>query len=122
MVTLLLTPILLIAYKRYCPVKGIICIKKNKLKDSTIIVLDIQDYNETSTYSEEGTLNIPFAYLKRFYLEIPQGKIHVIAEDKLELNLGLRFLIKKGFTINSYELTKYPCIDNQKKRMVDYGV
>jgi len=103
-------------------VKGILCIKKNKLKDSTIIVLDIQDYNETSTYSEEDTLNIPFAYLKRFYLEIPQGKIHVIAEDKLELNLGLRFLKKKGFTINSYELTKYPCIDNQKKRLVDYGV
>lgn len=102
--------------------KGILCIKKNKLKDSTIIVLDIQDYNETSTYSDEDTLNIPCAYLKRFHLEIPQGKIHVIAEDKLELNLGLRFLIKKGFTINSYELTKYPCIDNQQKRMMDYGV
>ncbi|UYY96822.1 sulfurtransferase [Peribacillus frigoritolerans] len=102
--------------------KGIHCIKKNKLKDSTIIVLDIRDYNETSKYPEDYTLNIPFAYLKRFYMEIPQGKIHVIAEDKLELNLGLRFLIKKGFSINSFELTKYPCTVNQKKRMLDHGV
>ncbi|MFE0561855.1 hypothetical protein ACFW1D_05085 [Priestia megaterium] len=73
--------------------KGIPCILKNKLKDFTIIVLDIRDYNETSTYSEDDTLYIPFAYLKRFYVEIPQGKIHVIAEDKLELNLGVRFLL-----------------------------
>ncbi|WP_243459182.1 sulfurtransferase [Metabacillus bambusae] len=102
--------------------KGIPCIKKNKLKDSTIIVLDIRDYNETSTYSKDDILYIPFAYLKRFYMETPRGKIHVIAGDKLELNLGVRFLIKKGFTINSYELTKYPCTDHHKKRMLDYGV
>lgn len=109
------------SYKRYCPVKGIHCVEKNKLKDPTIIVLDIRNYNEISN-SDVNTLNIPFAYLKRFYMEIPQGKIHVIAEDKLELNLGLRFLIKKGFTINSFELTKYPCTVNQKKRMLDHGV
>ncbi len=101
--------------------KGIHCIEKNQLKDSTIIVLDIRNYNEISN-SDSYTLNIPFAYLNRFYMEVPPGKIHVIAEDKLELNLGLRFLLNKGFTINSYELMQYPCTDNQRKGSWTNGV
>lgn len=119
---LLVVLILSIGYKRYYPIKGVPCINKKKLKAQDIVVLDIRNYNETTDDFSIHIINIPYAYLKRFYLEIPQGKIHVIAVDRLELNLGLRFLIKKGFIINSYELMKCPCNHKSKKGMLGYGV
>lgn len=103
-------------YKRYYPVKGIPCIQKeNGLTDNHITILDIRDYNETTSDSHTDSLNIPYAYLKRFYKEIPRSKIHVIASDKLELNLGLRFLIGNGFDITSYEITECPCKKTEKR-------
>ncbi|AIE61115.1 putative membrane protein [Bacillus methanolicus MGA3] len=110
-------------YKRYYPVKGVPCIEKeNGLTDNHITLLDIRDYNEIATGSVPNSMNIPYAYLKRFYQEIPHHKIHVIASDKLELNLGLRFLKRKGFEITSYELTKCRCNNKYKKGVLNYGI
>lgn len=59
-------------------------------------------------------MNIPYAYLKRSYREIPPVRIHVIAADQLELNLGLRYLKAKGFKVASYSLTKRQWNQKQK--------
>ncbi|MDM5454105.1 hypothetical protein [Peribacillus simplex] len=40
--------------------------------------------------------------MKCFNEEIPHENIHVIASYKLEVNLGLRFLIGTGIKVTSY--------------------
>ncbi|WP_230128828.1 sulfurtransferase [Bacillus sp. CECT 9360] len=117
---LLILSFLLLAsfiYKRYYPIKNIPCMDKdNMLKNHGMTILDIRDYNEPT--SNRHSLNIPYAYLARFYKEIPHGKIHVLASNRLELNLGVRFLKRKGINVASYELIDCPC----KKEVLDYGV
>ncbi|WP_085993134.1 hypothetical protein [Oceanobacillus senegalensis] len=94
-------------YKRYYPVKGIPC--KDRLdKDTDIIELDIRDYNEKDI-SANVNIQIPYAYLRRNYKEIPNHPLHVIAANRMELNLGLRFLLKRGFHVSSFEILDCPC-------------
>ncbi|MGG4263855.1 sulfurtransferase [Peribacillus simplex] len=100
---LILIPFL---YKRYAPVKNIPC-QKNEVQDA--ILLDIRAYNHKRDNADKEVLNIPYAYLKRFNEEIPHENIHVIASDKLEVNLGLRFLIGKGIKVTSYEISDCIC-------------
>lgn len=83
--------------------------KKNYSKDHSAILLDIRAYNQKQVDINRDALNIPYAYLKRFNNEIPHENIHVIASDKLEVNLGLRFLIGKGIKVTSYEISDCVC-------------
>nr|WP_223305306.1 sulfurtransferase [Peribacillus butanolivorans] len=107
---LLLTVVILVPslYKRYVPVKNVPC-EKNNSKEHSAILLDIRAYNQKQDDINRDALNIPYAYLKRFNKEIPHENIHVIASDKLEVNLGLRFLIGKGIKVTSYEISDCVC-------------
>jgi rhodanese-related sulfurtransferase len=122
----LFIPILMIfisiIYKRYFPIYKVPCLPTMNLRDGNIVVLDIRDYNEVSSKPIPHSLNIPYAYLKRYYTKIPNQSIHVIASDRLERNLGLRFLIHKGFHVKSYSLMEFPCSKKQKKRVFQYGI
>jgi rhodanese-related sulfurtransferase len=122
----LFIPILMIfisiIYKRYFPIYKVPCLPTMNLRDRNIVVLDIRDYNEASSKPVPHSLNIPYAYLKRYYKEIPQQTIHVIASDRLERNLGLRFLIHKGFRVKSYFLMESPCSKKHKKGVFQYGI
>nr|WP_318281014.1 sulfurtransferase [Paenibacillus bovis] len=75
-----------------------------------IVILDIRDYN-VEAHHQQSDIRIPHAYLKRFINEIPNQKLHVIANDRLELNLGLRFLLSKGYRVSSYQISNCPCKD-----------
>ncbi|GGA72070.1 hypothetical protein GCM10008025_14860 [Ornithinibacillus halotolerans] len=100
-------------YKRYFPVLGIPCKKSGHDKTSTV-VLDIRDYNiDVNQSQNRSDMRIPYAYLKRFIQEIPHQKIHVIANDRLELNLGLRYLRSKGYQVASYQLSNCPCREKE---------
>ena len=115
---LIITGVVLITsmYTRYVPIKNIPC--KKELDESSII-LDIRAYNERhDKIDSDSTLNIPYAYLERFNKEIPLDDIHVIASDKLEVNLGVRFLLSKGIKVKSYEIMDCLC----KKRRVEHGI
>jgi hypothetical protein len=102
----------IIVYKRYFPVRGIPCKKTGHDKTSTV-VLDIRDYNiDVNQYQSD--LRIPYAYLKRFIQEIPKDNIHVIANDRLELNLGVRYLLAKGYQVASYQISNCPCRDKER--------
>jgi rhodanese-related sulfurtransferase len=118
----LLMILISIMYKRHYPIYQIPCLPTTELQDRNIVVLDIRDYNEVSSKPIPHSLNIPYAYLKRYYTEIPNQSIHVIASDRLERNLGLRFLIHKGFHVKSYSLMEFPCSKKQKKRVFQYGI
>jgi hypothetical protein len=110
-------------YKRYYPVKGIPCIDPMKQpQNGEITFLDIRDYNEVNKTDDYMTLHIPYAYLKRFYKDIPKNDIHLIAQDPLELNLGIRFLERKGFKVISYSLSNCPCDQKGVKGIARNGI
>lgn len=97
-------------HKRYFPVYGVPCSNGViELQESTSVVVDLRDYNVSAKKPLTGAINIPIAYLKRYYREIPNKKVHVIANDHLEKNMGVRLLRKKGFKVVSYTLNDCPC-------------
>lgn len=105
----LLTMILSIPiYNRYFPIKSVPCIK-NGCKNQNATILDIREYHISSKDHADETLKIPFSYLRRYNTEISNHNIHLIASDRVELNLGLRFLLRKGFDVGSYEIIDSPC-------------
>lgn len=115
---LIITVVILLPslYKRYVPIKNIPCKKDH---DDSTIILDIRAYNEKRVKIDSDiTLNIPYAYLERFNKEIPLVDLHVIASDKVEVNLGVRFLLGKGIKVKSYEIVDCLC----EKRRVEHGI
>ena len=95
-------------YNRYFPVKSIPCIKTG-YKNQNTTILDIRDYHLSSKDHADEILKIPYSYLRRYNKKISNHKIHIIASDRVELNLGLRFLLRKGFDVSSYEIMDCPC-------------
>ena len=93
-------------YKRFIPIKGIPC--KEDVVGYQQVVIDIRDYNERNIF-KKVSIQIPYAYLRRNYREIPNQPLHVIATNQVELNLGLRFLLRRGFDVRSYEILECPC-------------
>ncbi|TWI55887.1 sulfurtransferase [Halalkalibacter nanhaiisediminis] len=106
-------------YKRYYPLKNIPCLEIG-LNDSNTVIVDIRDFNIGMHDEINGTVRIPYAYLKRYYSGIPRENLHVIATNRLELNLGVRFLLRKDFNVTSYEIEECPCGYRYKKEALDY--
>ncbi|MDL4840433.1 rhodanese-like domain-containing protein [Aquibacillus rhizosphaerae] len=102
--------ILYLMYLRYVPIKGIPCIDvSSNQMDQISLKLDIRDYNSSAKQEVEGSIVMPVAYLKRYYKEIPSKELVVIASDRTEKNLGIRFLHNKGFKVIGYTLTSCKC-------------
>lgn len=99
-----------ILFRRYFPILGVPCISHPRtVKYGNKVILDSRDYNESSQESIPESIQIPYAYLARYYHEIPDRPIHLIVNNTLDRNLSIRFLREKGFHIQSYSLTKCPC-------------
>ncbi|WAA13332.1 rhodanese-like domain-containing protein [Fervidibacillus halotolerans] len=97
-------------YKRYVPIQGIDFREIDTIdRREDIVLLDIRDYQEAAKDEIPGSINIPFAYLKRFYREIPNKKIHLIASNCMEKNIGVRYLKKYGFSVQSYTVKEQKC-------------
>lgn len=94
-------------YRRHFPVLGIPCLTIGDDKLGSV-VLDLRDYNIDVNHNQSD-FRVPYAYLKRFIQEIPYQQLHVIANDRLELNLGVRYLKSKGYRVVSYQLSNCPC-------------
>lgn len=89
-------------YRRYIPVAGI---EPAGQEPANMTVIDLRDFNESYKAPITGALNIPVAYLKRYYQEIPRDSLHIIASNKMEKNIGARFLREKGFHVCSYTIS-----------------
>lgn len=100
--------ILIFFYKRYVPVGGIQCVDLLNTDDN-VIILDVRDYNDSYKHSVPESMNIPVAYLKRYYPSIADRKIIIVASSTLEKNMSIRFLRKKGCNIIGYTLTNSNC-------------
>jgi hypothetical protein len=83
-------------------------VKHSKLDEKQVVV-DFRDYNNLSDGPEYNAIVIPIPYLKRYYQEIPSKHVHVIASNKLEKNIGVRFLQKNGFHVTGYSLSECNC-------------
>jgi rhodanese-related sulfurtransferase len=92
---------LIFIYKRYVPVFGISPVPEI-IKSEDLVLLDLRDYQSTSKDSIPNAINIPYAYLKRYYREIPSKRILVVATDMIEKNLAIRFLRKRKFVIHGF--------------------
>jgi len=98
-------------FKRYFPVVGVRYTSLKDIEGNSIQVLDIRDYNESYTEAVKGAINIPVAYLKRGYHDIPNKNVHLVTSSLIEKNLGIRILRRKGFRIVGYTVVDH-------KRMV----
>lgn len=100
--------ILFFLYTRYVPVKGIQCVSSLNTDDH-VKVLDVRDYNDSYRDSIPGAINIPIAYLKKYYHCVGNSDIIIVASNNLEKNMSIRFLRKKGCNIIGYTLTNCNC-------------
>lgn len=98
-------------YNRYFPVRGIRCSKMPEQELSKIDVVDLRDYNESYKDPIPGAMNIPIAYLNRYYMEIQHKNIHVIASDKMQRNFGIRVLKQKGFQVTGCTIANTQCAE-----------
>jgi rhodanese-related sulfurtransferase len=96
-------------YRCYYPVNNVPCIDIADERIKDMIVLDIRDYNEATEPPIANSLHIPYAYLKQHFSNIPSKSIHIIANDEIEKNLGIRFLRRHGFDVQSYSIIHCPC-------------
>lgn len=88
-------------YKRYVPVYGIPSLTE-QMMDGDIIFLDLRDYQSTFHDPIQGSINIPYPYLRRYYTEIPRKNLIILASDSIEKNLAVRFLLKREFFISGF--------------------
>lgn len=100
--------VIVFMFLRYLPVLGVRCIQLFELDEKDVIVVDVRDYNQAYKDSFHS-INIPVAYLNRYFHEIPDKQIHVVATNQLEKNISIRFLRKKGYHVKSYTLTDCQC-------------
>lgn len=89
---------------RYYPVYGLRDIDKKEIEINNQFVIDIRDYNEAYKDTVYPGKNIPIAYLKRYYSEIPNKDLVVVASNCMERNVGVRILRKKGFNVIGYTI------------------
>ncbi|MCP8970208.1 rhodanese-like domain-containing protein [Ectobacillus ponti] len=109
----------LVLYIRYMPVYGVQAADEAR---ADILVLDVRDYNETSKCQTNAAVHIPYAYLVRFYQDIPKRPLHVVAASRLDRNLAIRFLRRRGYTIASYHITNGKGATKQGREVFHCGV
>jgi rhodanese-related sulfurtransferase len=112
---LLISLIIGLIYVRYVPVSGVHFLRVVDLDNRSIQVVDIREYNQSYKHPIPESINIPISYLRRNYQEIGCRKIHVIASDHLEKNMGVRLLRKKGFNVISYTIINNSVDKHQQK-------
>ncbi|MGM9929148.1 MAG: sulfurtransferase [Bacillus sp. (in: firmicutes)] len=102
---LIIAAVAYILYKRYMPVTGVQCenIQSGNIEEETVIV-DLRDYNSATGQCVEETIHIPIAYIKRNYREIPKRNVHIIVDNQVEKNMGVRLLRQKGINVVSYTM------------------
>ena len=94
-------------YVRMIPVRGLRCIYDyNTLDTKNILLLDLRDYNEATKVPVSDAYNLPIVYLKRYHSTIQRRNVILIASDLLTINMGARFLKRKGFNVIGYSLTE----------------
>ncbi|SET35957.1 hypothetical protein SAMN05216389_109160 [Oceanobacillus limi] len=93
-------------YRRYIPVFGLTNLgKKRPIKASNgAILLDVRAYNISCNNRPDMVMCLPLAYFNRYYKEIPNEPVILVASNGMEKNLASRFLKNKGYNVIGYYL------------------
>ncbi|WP_051428344.1 hypothetical protein [Bacillus sp. J33] len=116
MITALLVVIFVPIYTRYFPVHGVKCLNLQDIDKRAKNLVDVRDFNQSYKDSIQGSINIPVAYFKRSYREIPSGDIHIVASSRLDKNISVRFLRGKGLNVIGYTITECNCKKDECKK------
>ncbi|TLS38014.1 rhodanese-like domain-containing protein [Pseudalkalibacillus caeni] len=108
-------------YKRYLPLHGVQTMNLQEIADKHLTVIDIRDYNVAASMPLDGAYNLPYAYMKRHYGEIPAKSIVLASCDLVSKNLCARFLKKHGFKIVGYYEIKDPSSGKMDRQVRDYS-
>jgi hypothetical protein len=110
-------------YRRYIPVTGVKAKKEYPTVTESIEILDVRDYNKSFNDPVPLAVNLPIAYIKRNWNELSGTPLHVIASTKVEKNLSIRLLRRKGYRVTGYTLTdKQSPLSQSKGKGYCYGV
>ncbi|MBE4909462.1 hypothetical protein IMZ08_15530 [Bacillus luteolus] len=119
---IIITLLFISTFKRYVPVKDVKCISLfSHCQLDNAVLVDVRDYNESSKDQIHESINIPIAYLDRYFREVPENKdIIIVASNKLERNMSIRFFRKSGYKVVGYLLMT----ERKKSKMKEdvYGV
>lgn len=63
-------------------------------------LLDLRDFNVSYKTPVKCAYNIPSAYLKRYYAELPQKEILILTDDPRRVVPDVRFLKRKGYRVS----------------------
>ncbi|WP_246943702.1 hypothetical protein [Bacillus pinisoli] len=100
---LIVTLLVLILRKNYFQKWNVPIIEEAQFK-GPMVLLDVRDYNDSYHSPVKGAVNIPIAYLRRYYEEIPKHNILLIVSNHIEKKAGIRCLRRKGFEVIGYKV------------------
>lgn len=97
--------VVLFLYKRYVPILGIKKIQSIddlnfRVKD--LVLVDTRDYQTSYKNPVNHAICLPLPYLYRHHNEIEGEQVILIVTNRLEKNLSIRILRRKGFNIKGY--------------------
>jgi hypothetical protein len=101
-------------YLRYFPVRGVPCVSSLNQGADSIKMVDVRDYTQSYKDPIPGSTNIPVMYLNRNYRELSRMQVLVVASNRLEKNISIRFLRKKDINVVGYRLTRCKCKQKAK--------
>lgn len=90
---------------RYVPVKGLKEISVQEVGPmKPYLIVDVRQFQTAHHSPVQGSLNMPLAYLTRHFRDITQREVVIIASDKVEVNMSVKFLKRKGYIVHGYHL------------------
>jgi hypothetical protein len=103
---IIVAPIITALYKRYIPVAGVKQFNDVPVEAEFIQIVDVRDYNQSFRNPIPQAVNLPVAYMNRNWHELYGIRVHVIASTKLEKNMSIRLLKRKGYKVEGFTLTE----------------
>ena len=103
--------VLYFLFRRNIQIARIPQIDEKELELTRLNIVDLRDYNVSYKSPIENAMNIPVPYIKRHYKDIKSNDLIVAASNRLEKNVGIRILRRKGFKVVGYIL-----IDSYKEK------
>ncbi|MBD2844206.1 hypothetical protein IDH44_03315 [Paenibacillus sp. IB182496] len=95
------------SYQRHVPVGGIpqLDLRAAAPELDEAVLLDLRDYRDSARMpADGGAIQLPLAYLGRHYGEIGRRRVVLVVSDRVLLNLGARFLRRKGIAVVGYSM------------------
>lgn len=88
-------------WSRHIPVSGLT--RTDELPATErVLIIDMRDFQDSHKAPIEHAVNLPWGYLQRNHQQIPQKPIHLIVPHAVTRNGSVRYLRRKGFTVESY--------------------